>query len=117
MQHCAASRRQRLLTPDAHVDPINLKPKPWSVGMDALGARSVASLKKALPTLEATVAASEAAALDFFQFAFRYCLVVRGPMAPMAPSMNLQWRQAASLPEQHRASRLLFTIVCMQLTS
>ena len=47
--------------------------------MDALGARSVASLKKALPTLEATVAASEAAALDFFQFAFRYCLVVRLP--------------------------------------
>ncbi len=50
-------------------------------GMDVLGARSVASLKKALPTLEATVAASEAAALDFFQFAFRYCLVVRGSIA------------------------------------
>ena len=46
-------------------------------GMDALGARTVSTLKKGLPMLEATVAASEAAALDFFQFAFRYCLVVR----------------------------------------
>jgi len=66
------------------INPIpnpNADPKPRSAGMDVLGARSVASLKKALPTLEATVAVSEAAALDFFQFAFRYCLVVRGPMA------------------------------------
>ena len=46
-------------------------------GMDALHAKTVAALKKALPSLEAMVAGSEAAALDFFQFAFRYCLMVR----------------------------------------
>lgn len=46
-------------------------------GVDALHAKTVAALKKALPGLEATVAGSEAAAQDFFQFAFRYCLVVR----------------------------------------
>ncbi len=45
--------------------------------MDALGAKTVAALKQALPKLAATVAASEAAALDFYQFAFRYCLTVR----------------------------------------
>ena len=47
-------------------------------GMGALGFKTVAALKQALPSLEAAVAVDEAAGQDFYQFAFRYCLTVRG---------------------------------------
>lgn len=49
----------------------------FTSGFAALGANSIAQIKKALPSLEAAVR-QPAALAEFYAYSFRFCLTVSG---------------------------------------